>query len=288
MKWFELSVKVPWEFVEPVSYLFNRHGRGFSVEEPEADHVLLRTYLPANAHRKMAQIDIGVRLVRTLAPEAELVTRELVQEDWETAWKAHFSLFRVGERLVVRPSWVEYEGAPDELVITLDPGMAFGTGYHPTTRMCLTALEELVSEGQALLDLGVGSGILTVAARLLGAASALGLDTDPDAIKVARENCRANGLGREVRLIRGTLPLPQAPPQTFDLAVANISARVVQAKATPALEALKPGGLFIASGFIADQADEVLLALQEAGFHEFEVSYTDEWACIVSRRGSPA
>ena len=282
MKWLELSVRVPREFVEPISYLFNRHGRGFSIEEPEADHAVLRTYVSDRAHRRLAQIDVGVRLVRALVPEAELVTRELVQEDWETAWKAHFSLFRVGERLVIRPSWVEYEGAPDELVITLDPGMAFGTGYHPTTRMCLTSLEQLVTPGMTILDLGTGSGILTVAAKLLGAGPAVAIDTDPNAVKVARENCRANGLGRGVRLGRGTLPLPQAPAESFDLAVGNISARVIQAKAAPTLEALKPGGRFIASGFIQDQTPDVIETLQEAGFGDISVDYTDEWACIIA------
>ena len=284
MKWLELSVRVPREFVEPISYLFNRHGRGFSIEEPEAEYAVLRTYVSSRAHRKLAQIDVGVRLVRTLVPEAELVTRELAQEDWETAWKEHFSLFRVGERLVIRPSWVEYEGSPDELVITLDPGMAFGTGYHPTTRMCLLALEQLVAPEVSVLDVGTGSGILAVAARLLGASSAVGIDTDPNAVKVARENCRANGLGREVRLVRGTLPLPQAPAESFDLAVGNISARVIQAKAEHTLEALKVGGCFVASGFIRDQTPEVMETLLEAGFGDMSVDYTDEWACVTCRR----
>ncbi len=284
MSWLELSVRVPREFVEPISYLFNRHGRGFSIEEPEADYAVLRTYVSSKAHRKLAQIDIGVRLVRTLVPDAELVTRELVQEDWETAWKEHFSLFRVGERLVIRPSWVDYEGTSDELVITLDPGMAFGTGYHPTTRMCLLALERIVSPGMALLDIGTGSGILAVAGRLLGAGSAVGIDTDPNAVKVARENCRANGLGREVRLVRGTLPILQAPAGNFDLAVGNISARVIRAKASHTLEALKVGGCFVASGFIRDQTLDVIETLQQVGFADISVDYTEEWACVISRR----
>jgi ribosomal protein L11 methyltransferase len=185
---------------------------------------------------------------------------------------------------VIRPSWVEYEGEPDELVITLDPGMAFGTGYHPTTRMCLTSLEQMVTPGLSVLDLGTGSGILTVAARLLGAGSAVAIDTDPNAVKVARENCRANGMGREVRLVRGTLPLEQAPAESFDLAVGNISGRVIQAKASHTLEALKRGGCFIASGFINDQTPGVIETLQEAGFSDISIEYTDEWACVVSRR----
>ena len=284
MTWLELSVRVPQEFVEPISYLFNRHGKGFSIEEPEADHAVLRTYVSSRAYRKLAQIDVGVRLVRTLVPGAELVTRELVQEDWETAWKEHFSLFRVGERLVIRPSWVDYDTSADELVITLDPGMAFGTGYHPTTRMCLLALEQLVTPGLSVLDIGTGSGVLAVAARLLGAVSAVGIDTDPNAVRVARENCRANGLGREVRLTRGTLPSPQVPAESFDLAVGNISARVIQEKAGHALEALRVGGSFVASGFIRDQTPDVIETLQNAGFDDIRVDYTDEWACLICRR----
>ena len=284
MKWLELSVTVPWEYVEPITYLFNRYGRGFSIEGPEANQALLRSYLPSTSKKRLASIDIGVKLVGLLVPTVKLIVTELKQADWENAWKAHFGLLRVGQRLVIRPSWVEHEVGRDEVMVTLDPGMAFGTGYHPTTRMCLTFLEKLVRPGIRMLDLGTGSGILTIAAVRLGAGPTLGLDIDPTAIRVARSNCRVNGLGRTARLVRGTLPHESAPAHTFDLVVANISARVIQEKACHVWEAMRPQGTLVASGIIRRQAGEVVRALEEAAFVNISLNYLDDWTAIVATK----
>ena len=215
MVWQELSIKVPWEYVEPISYLFSRYGRGLSMEAAEDELVLLRTYLPNTSRRRLARIEVGVNLVRILQPMGELAIKELEEADWESAWKAHFSLLKVGSRLVIKPSWIAYEARQDDVVIELDPGMAFGTGYHPTTKMCLEALEWLVQPGIDVLDLGTGSGILTIAAARLDAASVVALDIDPTAVKVARKNFRATGIMSVVRLIRGTLPHPLAQEGHF-------------------------------------------------------------------------
>ena len=284
MTWLELSVEVPWEYAEPISYLFNHYGRGLSIEDPEANRVLLRTYLRSTAHKAMSHIDIGVRLVSQLVPGTELRVTELKQEDWETAWKAHFSLLRIGQHLVIRPSWVEYQEEPEDVVIDLDPGMAFGTGYHPTTRMCLTFLERRVSPGMIILDLGTGSGILAVAAFRLGAAQTIGIDVDPIAVKVARSNCRANGLGKAVTLLRGSLPHDKVPAESCDMVVANISAKVIQEKANQILRVLRPGGTFTASGVIRQQAPEVANALASVGFGDIDTEYLEDWACITANR----
>ena len=283
MQWLELSIKVPWELVEPISYLFNRHGSGLSIESLEDDRVLLRTYLPSTAKKRMARIDIGARLVAHLAPSASLDVTELKQEDWESAWKAHYSLLKIGHRLIIRPPWIEHRPADGEVIITLDPGMAFGTGYHPTTRLCLCALERLVKPGMAVLDLGTGSGILAISAALLGAGSVLGIDTDPIAVKVARGNCKANGLGRRVRLARGSLPHPLASPQAYDLVVANISSKTIQEKASPIRQALRPGGILIASGLFRQQDEEVGGVLSRAGFGNISSQHLEDWASITAR-----
>ena len=190
MIWQELSIQVPGEFVEPISYLFGKYGHGLSVEDLGGGQVMMRSYLPNTSRRRRARIEVGVNLVRRLQPMGELQVADLKDSDWETAWKAHFGILRAGSRLVIKPSWLEYEARGDEVVIELDPGMAFGTGHHPTTNACLQALERRLSPGDAVLDLGAGSGILSIAAARLGAASVVALDVDATAVKASRRTSR--------------------------------------------------------------------------------------------------
>jgi len=232
----------------------------------------------------MARIQVGVNLVRVIQPLGELAVKELEDADWENAWKAHFSLLKIGSRLVVKPSWIDYEAGRDEVVIGLDPGMAFGTGYHPTTRMCLEAFEGLVRPGMEVLDLGTGSGILAIAAARLGAASVLALDVDPTAVKVAKRNFRASGLMSVVCLARGTLPHPLAQEGHFDLAIANISARVICDMAPHLWHALKPGGLLIASGIIQKQQQELEETLINRGFSHLKTYALEDWVALLLSR----
>ena len=285
MAWHEISIAVPNEFVEPISYLFSRYGQGVSMERDGTDRVLLRTYLPHASRQRLARIEVGVRLVNILEPLGELEIKPLPEEtDWQNAWKVHFSLLKLGQRLVVKPSWIDYQAAPQEVVIELDPGMAFGTGYHPTTYMCLEALEERLRPGMQVLDLGTGSGILTIAAIKLGAAQVVALDTDPQAIRAARQNFRRIGVQRQVTLAQGTVPHALAKGGRFDLAVANISTRVVRERAPFVLSALKPGGVLICSGIIKEQREEVSDALLEAGFSLLEVVHREDWVSLVCCR----
>jgi ribosomal protein L11 methyltransferase len=286
MVWQELSIKVPWEYAEPVSYLFGKYGHGLSMEtagENAGDgQVLLRTYLDTDiSERRLARIEVGINLISLLQPMGDLVIKEMEDADWETAWKAHFSLLKLGKRLVIKPSWIEYRAKDDDIVIELDPGLAFGTGYHPTTRMCLEALEELVRPGMDVLDLGTGSGILSIAATALGAASVLAIDVDPTAVRAARKNFRATGASDKVRLATGTLPHRLAGQGRFDLAVANISAKIIQDKATDLFQALKPGGTLIASGIIQDQQQSLEDALIGAGFSPMKTHQVDDWVALL-------
>ena len=275
--WLELSIEVPKEYVEPVSYLFGRYGRGFSVEDEGNDLALLRTYLPSTSIQRRARIEVGIKLVSILQPMGELVVTELKEADWETAWKAHFTLLKVGRHLVIKPSWIDYEALPGEAVIELDPGMAFGTGYHPTTRLCLEALEDLVQPGADVLDMGTGSGILALGAAHLGASSVLALDIDPTAVKVARKNLKASGIGNTVVLARGGLPHRLAPDEHFDLATANISAKTIQEKAPYLLRTLKLSGTLIASGILETQQDQLVEGMTSAGFAFQRAYHIDDW-----------
>ena len=243
--WLELSVEADVEAVEAVSEILGRAAPGGTSVEPAFELVdeglgarldpsrpaIVRAYLPARdraaAERAAAEVAeaLGHLQAFGLRPIGELRTRIVEEADWADAWKAYFPVMRVGRRLVIRPTWRRHRRAPDDVVLALDPGMAFGTGLHPTTRLCLAGVEALadrgVLAGARVLDVGCGSGILAIAALKLGAATALGLDTDPIAIEATTANARRNALVRRVRAREGSLPSGEPP---FDVVLANLIA----------------------------------------------------------------
>lgn len=286
MVWQELSITVPHEYVEPISYLFGRYGKGVSTELAGEGKVLLRTYLTTGSRQRMARIDVGVRLVGAIEPIEDLEIRELPEdEDWMESWKSHFRILRIGKRLVIKPTWLEldFTASPDDIVIEIDPGIAFGTGYHPTTDTCLQAMEQHIAPGMTVLDLGTGSGILTIAAIKLGAGLVTALDIDSQAVTAARRNFRRLGINKQVRLGQGSVPHPTAPAGDFDLAVANISARGVADRCPFILTALKPGALFIASGLLNTQKEEVAAVVEPLGFSLISEWPQEEWTTLVYR-----
>ena len=296
MKWLELSVSTPPEFVEPLSHIFYRYGHGgvaleqeggFNPDEGETPNetawVTLKTYLPINesTDERRNRIDVGVRLVAHVGPVTELVARMVDEDEWQNSWKEHFHVLRVGRRLVVKPTWREYEPEAEDVVIVLDPGMAFGTGHHPTTRSCMEALERLVTPGASVLDFGCGSGILSIAASKLGASSVLGVEADSSAVRVAKRNARENRVEHNVRVVEGTLPRPEARAAEFDVAVANISAKVVSEAAEELVRVVRPGGYVIASGIIADNRAVVESAIVDAGAALAEDVVDGDWVTLV-------
>ncbi len=292
MAWQELSITVPHEYVEPISYLFGRYGKGVSTELAGNGQVLLRTYLTTGSRQRMARIDVGVRLVGAIEPIGDLIVRELPEdEDWMNSWKSHFKILRIGKRLVIKPTWLELDDTikPDDIVIELDPGIAFGTGYHPTTDTCMQAMEQHITPGMAVLDLGTGSGILTITAIKLGAALVTALDIDSQAVSAARRNFKRTGITKQVKLGKGSVPHPTAPAGEFDLAVANISARGVADRCPFIFTALKPGALFIASGLLATQKPEVDNAVEPLGFTLVREWPQEEWVTLLYKApDSPA
>jgi len=284
MEWNEISITVPYEYVEPISYLFDRYGHGLSMEIKGPDEVLLRTYLQSTSRQRLAHIEVGVKLTSILQPLGELQVNPLPpDEDWQNAWKNHFTLLKLGRHLVIKPSWIDYESSQKDIVIELDPGLAFGTGYHPTTYTCLESLEELIKDHMTVLDLGTGSGILTIAAIKLGAKHVTSLDIDSIAIKSAKQNLKNLGLLKHVTLSQGTLPHPQIKDQTFDIVVANISARAIQERANYIVPAVSPQGAFIASGIINEQRDITKSALEKAGFSTIEERPREDWVSLICR-----
>ncbi|MDR1569324.1 MAG: 50S ribosomal protein L11 methyltransferase [Oscillospiraceae bacterium] len=212
--------------------------------------------------------------------------------DWADNWKAYFKPFRVGRRLVVKPTWESFEASADELVLELDPGMAFGTGTHETTSMCLELLEGAVLGGETVLDVGCGSGILAIAALKLGAARALAVDFDPDAARVAKANSALNGMESSMLTRTGDLLIGLDESEDTreyvcggcDLLLANILADIIIRLAPSAHAALKPGGIMIASGIIRDREADVRAALESQGFAVEREKLVGEWTALAVRK----
>ena len=286
MSWHELSINVPFEYVEPVSYLFERYGYGLSVETRPGEFAVLRSYLPSLSRQRLAHIEVGIKLASSIADLGELQIRPLDDnEDWRNNWKQHFTLLRVGNNLVIKPSWIDYETQPGDVLVELDPGLAFGTGYHPTTYSCLEALEELVRPGSNVLDVGTGSGILTIAAAKLGAGHITAVDIDGHAVRAAQRNFRRTGIADRVNAQSGSIPSAATRGVHYDIAVANISARGIRL-VSPAIPDLLAGdGVFVASGIIVDQHDEAVSAIKDAGLVISEIRQKEDWVTILSGHG---
>jgi len=284
LNWLEISLRVDEESAEAISELFNQYGEGGAVVEawPDEPLVTVKTFVPAQDERLKPLYEALWHLGQ-IRPLPEPQVRELKEEEWAEAWKTHYEPQHIGRCLVVCPSWQGYLPSDGEVVITLDPGMAFGTGLHPTTRMCLEALEEHLSRGARVLDVGTGSGILAIAAAKLGASAVLALDTDPLAVKIARENVLANGVGRTVEVKEGSLEM--AKGALFDLIVVNILARTIADLIEKGLlDHLKPEGLLIAAGIMASEEEEARKTLRERGLKELSPLQKGDWVTLIGRR----
>ena len=207
--------------------------------------------------------------------------QNVADEDWSENWKKYYKPFRIGTHLVVKPTWEAYTPQPEDLVIELDPGMAFGTGTHETTNMCMQLLEKYYQDGMRVMDVGTGSGILAIAAARLGAKNVLAIDIDPDAVKVARENVALNGVQDAVRVVVGDLCKSEAMP--CELAVANIVADAICMLAGPLTRHLEKGGLLICSGIIREREQDVLDAARAAGYAVADRIEKGEWVALCLR-----
>lgn len=202
------------------------------------------------------------------------------EEDWADKWKAFFKPTPVGERLFVRPVWIDDYDSGDRVVLNIEPGAAFGTGTHETTRLCLETLDKIIKEGDTVLDIGCGSGILAIASMLLGAKEGFGVDIDPLAVKTAAENGKMNGLDEpELQFVCGDLA--DKVTKKYDVVVANIVADIIILFSTQVRAFMKQGAKFVASGIIDSRADEVVSALQNAGLVVKERIEENGWVCLV-------
>lgn len=290
MEWLEVSVTVENEAAEAVAEVLSRYAhRGVVIEAgPEGWNtgpVIVRAYLPADDQLQVnkRRIEEALWHLGQIRPVSAPTFCSVAEADWAEAWKERLNILHVGRHIVIRPSWRDYVPAPGDLVIQLDPGMAFGTGLHPTTQMCLVALEELICPGAEVLDLGTGSGILAIAAARLGAGHVLAVDNDPIAVDAARDNVMNNGVQGTVSVMCGSLTEASG---SYDLVVVNILARVIVEMVQEGLATrVRSGGGLIAAGILANQEPEVVAALKRGDFTLVERQQRDDWVCLVAKPG---
>lgn len=288
MEWLEISLAVESEIAEAIAGVLSYYiPRGIAIEAgPDgwnAGPVIVRAYLPAdeNLPANRRRVEAALWHLGQIRPIPAPSFRTIAEEDWAEAWKERLTVMHIGQHIVVRPSWLEYVPVPGDTVIQLDPGMAFGTGLHPTTQMCLVALEELVRPGMEVLDLGCGSGILAIAAAKLGAGCVLAVDNDPIAVKTARENVVANDVQGTVCVIHGSLAEAEG---SYDLVAANILAAVIVEMAREGLaKRVRHGGTLIATGILDGQETEVVEALEREGLTLAEQRRVEDWVCLLAR-----
>jgi ribosomal protein L11 methyltransferase len=299
-EWLELATTAEPEAVEAVAAVFAEYGQGVAIEQvvessrdgdvvdlPADAPVLIKTYLAVRdpaAEQRQAKIEKAVWALGRLRHVEPLRVRTLREADWANAWKEHFFVHRVGERTVIVPSWrqADYQPRADDVVLLLDPGMAFGTGLHPTTRLCLRAVEACVKPGMRVLDVGAGSGILAIAAARLGATSVDAVEIDAVAAGVCHENVERNGVADIVHVTSGTLTRERR--EAYDLILANITIATLLQLHPLLADHLKSNGVAVLSGVLAERADELLSALRDAGWRHERTEQEQDWVAIFVSR----
>ncbi|AHM67061.1 ribosomal protein l11 methyltransferase [Paenibacillus polymyxa SQR-21] len=320
MLWNEITIHTSEEAVEMISNFLHEAGAGgVSIEEsgslnkprdtsygqwydrplndiPEGQAIIKGYFAEeVDMDSVRAQIEPRVEQLRTFDIDPGEVRYELKtvhEDDWANAWKQYFKPLRVSDRLTIKPTWEEYEPASeDEKIIELDPGMAFGTGTHPTTSLCLRTLESVIQGGEEVIDVGTGSGILAIGAVKLGAKHVLALDLDPVAVSSARENTRLNELEERITIKESDLlSVLNASDPTLGiqlpvkLVVANILAEIILLFIDDVYKALEPGGVYIASGIWKNKEEVVESALKAAGFEITEINRDEDWLAFVARK----
>lgn len=256
-----------------------------SLLEKDTDYSVIHVYLPPDLSSKEATTFVEDRL-RAEGIGYELLMGTVKETDWAESWKRYYHMQKIGERLVVRPSWEKYEEKEGEAVVILDPGMSFGTGEHETTRLCLELLERELKGGERVLDIGTGSGILSIAAIKLGASSVTSVDIDPNAVRIAIENAAENGIvPPQMRALSGNIndaAFSKELGDGYDMLLANIVADVIIPAAGGFFEKLRPGGTLITSGIIGPRVEDVEAALKAAGFTRKETARMNDWAAILA------
>jgi ribosomal protein L11 methyltransferase len=303
-EWLELAVEVDAEAAEAVSELFGRYGynEGVVIDEPyvqegdgdnpEVDTsrpFIIRTYVVASDIKPATIDEIRKALwyLGQLRSVGELRLTTLQEQDWANAWKEHFPVHRISDHVIIRPPWREAGTVPPgDVVVELDPGMAFGTGLHPSTKLSMQGLEEVIIPGASVLDVGTGSGILAIAAIKLGAAHVDAVDVEPVAVRATEDNARRNGVADRIDVREGSVGADQPFQGEYDIVLANIIARILIELADGLRQATKVGGSLILAGIIESREANVMAAFTERGFHLVTRRSFEDWVSLVMNRSA--
>jgi ribosomal protein L11 methyltransferase len=302
--WCEIKVAVNPEQFELIAEILQNAGSGGVIFDdpailktrlPEHDEIYseelvrsiarvagVKAYFPVDDRLGERLETLKSQLEQTLGEEPRFSLRQIREDDWAQAWKAYFKPEKIG-KVVIKPSWEDYQPTDGDLIVELDPGMAFGTGNHPTTRLCIELLQELVTGPINMLDLGTGSGILAIAGAKLGAQTVTASDIDPVAVRVAQTNVSANQVAETVSVTEADL-LQGQTGAIYDVVVANIIAAIIMRLAPAVPAVLRPGGVFLASGIIAERSEQVAQVLVAAGLAVERTVTRDGWVAIVARK----
>ncbi|MBN8208344.1 50S ribosomal protein L11 methyltransferase [Bacillus sp. NTK071] len=311
MKWSEISIHTTNEAIEAVSNILHEAGAsGVVIEDPmdlvkawdttfgevyqlnpddyPEEGVILKAYMPVNSFLGETVEQIKEAINGLLVYDIDLghntvQISEVNEEEWATAWKKYYKPVKISERITITPTWEEYMPVnTDEIIIELDPGMAFGTGTHPTTVLCVQALEKIIQPGQRVIDVGTGSGVLSIAAASLGADSVDALDLDEVAVKSARLNTKLNKVHSKIQVSQNNL-LDNIQEQ-YDVIVANLLSEIIIRFTNDVAKVLKPGGAFITSGIITAKKDEVKQSIIEQGLEIEETLQMEDWVAFIARK----
>jgi ribosomal protein L11 methyltransferase len=305
-RWLELAIETDAELAEAISEAIYPHVEGGVAleqvnrrlldgttadrweDESAAGPVVVRAYLPMDdtLEQRRTKVEEALFYLNMVRPIPQPSYKEVAQSDWANAWKVNFKPLRIGERILIRPTWISAEEAgvqTGDVVLALDPGMAFGTGLHPTTQLCMMALEQTVKPGMRVFDVGHGSGVLSILAAKLGARDVLAVDTDEESVRVGVENAIANDVSSQIRVAQGT---HDSTRETFDLVVANILAGVIVKMLGTGLA--NRGPLFIFSGILDTQAGDVIRAANDAGLQLAERRNIADWVCLIFKQTEEA
>jgi ribosomal protein L11 methyltransferase len=297
--WWEISLKVTEELAESVADVMARYSPGgvaigYDTIEPDPNGegkpvgpVTVRGYLPEDdgVLTRRRRLDEALWHLSQISPLPEPEWRTVIEKDWSLEWKKNYRPIRIGRRLQIVPSWIDPAPFAHDLILRLDPGMAFGTGMHPTTQLCMEALEDWITPGMDVIDLGCGSGILTIAAVRLGAGRVLSLDIDPQAVRVAQENASVNGVESSVEIRTGSLDDLLLERRTAPLVVANILAAVVREMLAAGLaRTVQPHGKLVLSGILEEQSAAVEAALEAEGMQVGEKRLRRDWVALVAEK----
>lgn len=297
MKWLEISISVDGELAEPVAELFARYAPGgvaieaphpTEAEDDQGPHTV-RAYLPQDDSLAASReaIETGLWHLGQIQPLPPASFSELDAQDWEEAWREKYHPIPIGNSLLILPPWYEQD-EPGRHPLIIEPGMAFGTGTHPSTQLCLTLLETYIQPGDVVVDLGCGSGILSIAAARLGARVAFAFDIDPDSVKITLENAERNAVASQVRAFHGSL---EAIPGILKVAggdsspaliMANILAPILEEMLSSGLaDLVQDDGLLILSGILVDQLPHLIELAGEKGLGSVEIRGQGEWRAVV-------